>query len=49
MKYEFLLFDADHTLFDFNKSEYFALKAALDFYSLPNSDDVIERYSVIRY
>ena len=47
MKYEFLLFDADHTLFDFNKSEYFALKAALDFYSLPSTDDVIERYSVI--
>lgn len=47
MKYEILLFDADHTLFDFNKSEYFALKAALDFYSLPSGDDVIERYSVI--
>ena len=47
MKYEFLLFDADHTLFDFNKSEYCALKAALDFYSLPSTDDVIERYSVI--
>lgn len=47
MKYEFLLFDADHTLFDFQKSEYFALKEALDFYSLPSTDDVIERYSVI--
>ncbi len=47
MKYEFLLFDADHTLFDFNKSEYFALKNALDFYSLPSTNDVIERYSVI--
>ena len=47
MKYEFLLFDADHTLFDFKKSEYFALKEALEFYGLPNTDDVIERYSVI--
>ena len=47
MKYEFLLFDADHTLFDFQKSEYFALKEALEFYSLPSGDDVIERYSVI--
>ena len=47
MKYEFLLFDADHTLFDFNKSEYFALKSALDFYSLPSSDEVIEKYSEI--
>ena len=47
MKYEFLLFDADHTLFDFKKSEYFALKEALEFYSLPSGDDVIERYSII--
>ena len=47
MKYEFLLFDADHTLFDFKKSEYFALKEALEFYSLPSDDDVIERYSDI--
>lgn len=47
MKYEFLLFDADHTLFDFNKSEYFALKSALEFYSLPSNDEVIEKYSEI--
>jgi YjjG family noncanonical pyrimidine nucleotidase len=47
MKYEFLLFDADHTLFDFNKSEYFALKNALEAYGLPNGDEIIERYSVI--
>ena len=47
MKYEILLFDADHTLFDFQKSEYLALKKALEFYSLPSTDDVIERYSVI--
>ena len=47
MKYEILLFDADHTLFDFKTSEYYALKEALDFYSLPSTDDVIERYSVI--
>lgn len=47
MKYEILLFDADHTLFDFNKSEYCALKEALEFYSLPSTDDVIERYSII--
>lgn len=47
MKYEFLLFDADHTLFDFKTGEYCALKEALEFYSLPNGDDVIERYSDI--
>lgn len=47
MKYEFLLFDADHTLFDFKSAEYYALKEALEHYSLPSGDDVIERYSVI--
>jgi 2-haloacid dehalogenase len=47
MKYEFLLFDADHTLFDFNKSEYLALKSALEACGCPSGDDVIERYSEI--
>ena len=47
MKYSFLLFDADHTLFDFQKSEYFALRDALSYYGCPCSDDVIERYSEI--
>jgi len=47
MKYEFLLFDADHTLFDFVKSEYLALKAALEALGCPSGDDVIERYSEI--
>ena len=47
MKYEFLLFDADHTLFDFNKSEYLALKGALESCGCPSGDDVIERYSEI--
>ena len=47
MKYEFLLFDADHTLFDFNKSEYLALKSALEELGCPCDDTVIERYSEI--
>lgn len=47
MKYEFLLFDADHTLFDFKTGEYCALKEALEYLNLPSEDDVIERYSVI--
>lgn len=47
MKYEFLLFDADHTLFDFVKSEYYALKNALISLGCPSSDEHIERYSVI--
>lgn len=47
MKYEFLLFDADHTLFDFNQGEYFALKEALIELGLPHTDGHIERYSEI--
>lgn len=47
MKYSFLLFDADHTLFDFNKSEYLALKSALEELGCPRTDAHIERYSDI--
>ena len=47
MKYSFLLFDADHTLFDFNKSEYLALKSALEQLGCPSTDAHIERYSDI--
>jgi YjjG family noncanonical pyrimidine nucleotidase len=47
MKYSFLLFDADHTLFDFNKSEYLALKSALEELGCPSTDAHIERYSDI--
>ncbi len=47
MKYEILLFDADHTLFDFEKSEYIALKEALICLGLPSSDEHIKRYSDI--
>ena len=47
MKYEFLLFDADHTLFDFKTGEYYALKEALEYLGLPSTDAHIERYSDI--
>ena len=47
MRYKFLLFDADHTLFDFKKSEYLALKDALEHLGCPSSDEHIERYSDI--
>lgn len=47
MKYATLLFDADHTLFDFKTSEYFALKEALYTLGLQNTDAHIERYSEI--
>lgn len=47
MKYKFLLFDADHTLFDFKMSEHNALKNALCELKLPSGEEEIERYSVI--
>ena len=47
MRYEILLFDADHTLFDFRKSEYLALKKALVELGCPATDEHIERYSDI--
>ena len=46
-KYKILLFDADATLLDFKRSEYVAVKECLDFFGLPSSDDVIEKYSEI--
>ena len=47
MKYKILLFDADHTLFDFKKCEYHALREALEELSLPNDDRYIDGYSEI--
>lgn len=47
MKYKILLFDADHTIFDFKTSEYFALKEALEELGLPSNEGCIERYSEI--
>lgn len=46
-KYTTILFDADATLFDFKRSEYDAVKDCLTFAGLPNSDEVIEKYSEI--
>lgn len=46
-KYKILLFDADATLLDFKRSEYVAVKECLEFFGLPSSDDIIEKYSEI--
>ncbi len=46
-KYKILLFDADGTLMDFHRSEYEAVKEALEFYNIPSTDDVIQKYSEI--
>jgi len=46
-KYEILLFDADGTLMDFHRSEYEAVRESLSYFSLPNDDSVIQKYSEI--
>ncbi len=47
LKYKTLLFDADATLMDFHRSEHEAVSECLAFFGLPNSDDVIKKYSEI--
>ncbi len=44
MKYDFLLFDADNTLLDFDKAERYALKNALEMYGLPFNENVLATY-----
>ena len=46
-KYTTLLFDADATLMDFHRSETEAVRECLEFFSLPNDDSVIAKYSEI--
>ena len=46
-KYTTVLFDADATLFDFKKSEHFAVIDCLNFAGLPATDEVIAKYSEI--
>ncbi len=40
----FLLFDADNTLYDFDKTEEIALKKTFDFFSIPFTDQYINAY-----
>lgn len=46
-KYKFLLWDVDHTLLDFKKSENYALKKAFSFFGRQIDDDIVEIYSEI--
>ena len=46
-KYTTVLFDADATLFDFKKSEYYAVIDCLNFAGLTATDEVVEKYSEI--
>lgn len=43
-KYTTLLFDADNTLLDFNKSEYTSLVKTLEYYGVPVTEENIETY-----
>ena len=44
MTYQWILFDADNTLFDFDKSEKFALERAFLDYEIPITDEYIKTY-----
>ena len=46
-KYTTVLFDADATLFDFKKSEYYAVVDCLKFVGLPATNEVVKKYSEI--
>lgn len=46
-KYEYLLFDADNTLFDFNMAEFLAFRATAESEELPYSDRLYREYSAI--
>ena len=46
-KYDYLLFDADNTLFDFTKAEYNAFRITAEYGSLDFSDELYSRYSEI--
>ncbi len=46
-KYTTLYFDLDNTILDFSTTEYKAIKQLLTMHSLPNSDDIIAKYSAI--
>ncbi|MDO4608297.1 MAG: YjjG family noncanonical pyrimidine nucleotidase [Clostridia bacterium] len=46
-KYTTIYFDLDNTILDFTATEYNAIKQLLNMHSLPNSDDIIAKYSAI--
>lgn len=46
-KYDVILFDADETLFDFSMAEKQALIKTLNYYNIPYSEELNEKYSSI--
>ena len=49
MPYEWILLDADNTLFDFDTSERYALKSAIEKIGIPFEESHIERYHQINH
>ena len=47
MKYTTILFDADGTLYDFDKAALEALKSSFEKYKLEWEDDIFERYEIV--
>ncbi len=47
MKYKWLLFDADDTLFDYDNAELFALKSTLEYFGIEYSSDCHLKYKQI--
>jgi len=48
-KYELLIFDADHTLMDFDKAEHDAISKVFDEYGVKLSDSMYKRYREINF
>jgi len=48
-KLDWILFDADHTLFDFDRSARISLQDTLEAHAIPFTDDTIESYFVINH
>lgn len=47
MRYDFILFDADGTLFDFHKGEFEAVRETMEIMGITPSDELVLEYSAI--
>lgn len=48
-KLDWILFDADHTLFDFDRSARISLKDTLDEYGISHTEETVDSYFVINH
>lgn len=47
MKYKYILFDADDTLFDFGLAEEKAIKKSLDYFNISYVDNIVDNFREI--